>query len=157
MSKTRIIVSVVVLVVSLAAAGFVGATVFSAAASTTAEKLSETTTWSTDDDKPKGEDENKKGTESQLKTWDHEGECAEITEPVAIEKVTPSGYGTWHTDRVTGVVWHLRVAESDQLVDGGCLGGSTRTIQGRDLLGLGVPVERKAVSPDADGNGLNHV
>ena len=70
--------------------GFVGATVFSAAASTSAEKLSTTNTWSTEDDKPQAEDEKKKkNQDSKLETWDHDGECAEITHPEVVEKVNP--------------------------------------------------------------------
>jgi len=118
MSKTRIIVSVVVLVVSLAAAGFVGATVFSTAASATAEKLSETNPWSTGDDKPQAEDEKKKGTESKLKTWDHEGECAEITEPVAIEKVNPKYPAEAREAKITGkVVIKSTISDTGKIVD----------------------------------------
>lgn len=113
MSKTRIIASVVVLIVSIAAAGFVGATVFSAAASTTAEKLSTTNTWSTEDDKPQADDEKKKGKESKLETWDHEGECAEITHPEVVEKVNPKYPEEARKAKIMGLVI-LRSTISDE-------------------------------------------
>ncbi len=91
MSKNRIIASVVVLVVSIAAAGLVGATVFSTAASTTAEKLSTTNNWSTEDDKPQADDEKKKG--KRHRNWRPGITTVNVgrsPSPVAIEKVHPT-------------------------------------------------------------------
>jgi TonB family protein len=113
MSKTRIIASVVVLVVSVAAAGYVGATVFSAAASTTADTLSAGNPWSTEDDKPQAHDEKNKGEESKLETWDHDGECAEITDPEAIEKVSPKYPEEARKARIMGLV-KLKATITDQ-------------------------------------------
>jgi len=113
MSKNRIIASVVVLVVAVAAAGFVGATVFSTAASTTAEKLSETTPWSTQDDKPQSEKAKQKEESPKLKTWDHPGECEEITHPVAIEKVQPEYPDAAREEKIMGNVF-LRSTINDQ-------------------------------------------
>ncbi len=104
MSKTRIIANAAVLTLSVAVAGFVGATVFSAAASTTTEKLVAGGPWSTEDDKPPVDNEKKKGKESKLETWDHDGECAEITHPVAIEKVDPKYPEEARKARIMGLV-----------------------------------------------------
>jgi TonB family protein len=113
MSKTRIIASVVVLIVSIAAAGFVGATFFSAAASTSAEKLSTTNTWSTEDDKPQAGDEKKKEPGSKLETWNHDGECAEITHPEVVEKVSPKYPDEARQAKIMGLV-NLRSTISDK-------------------------------------------
>jgi TonB family protein len=118
MSKTRIIASVVVLIVSIAAAGFVGATVFSTAASTTTERLSATKTWSTDDDKPQAEKEKKSEKGPKLKTWDHPGECQEITEPVAIEKVTPTYPAEAREAKIMGnVILRSTINDQGRVVD----------------------------------------
>ncbi len=118
MSKNRIIASVVVLVVSIAAAGFVGATVFSTAASTTAEKVSTANNRSTEDDKPQANDEKKKGKESKLETWDHPGECEEITEPAALEKVSPTYPEEARKAKIMGnVILRSTISDQGRVVD----------------------------------------
>ncbi len=118
MSKTRIIASVVVLIVAVFVAGYVGATVFSSAASTNAEKLSTNTTWSTQDDNPRSHDEKKKEPGSKLETWEHDRECGEITDPVAIEKVNPEYPEEARAGKITGdVVLKSTISEAGKVVD----------------------------------------
>ncbi len=48
-------------------------------------------TWSTEDEKPTGDDKEDRGKRlKKLETWDHDGECSEMTHPEAIEKVNPT-------------------------------------------------------------------
>ena len=90
MSKARIIASVVVLVVSIAATGVVGASVLAASGSI-GEGRAIGSSWSLDDEKPAAE--NTKGesqADAKLQTWKYDGECSEITHPETIEKVNPT-------------------------------------------------------------------
>jgi len=89
MSRTRIIVSGVVLVGLLSAAGFVGATVFSATVTSAADTLSQANPWSTEGEKPAAQQNKHTGSDEELETLDFDGECSEITHPVVVDKVNP--------------------------------------------------------------------
>jgi TonB family protein len=82
MSKSRIIMSVLVLTVSVAVAGLVGASVFPAA-SETAMRIAPPAI----PDDPKSEEKDAKG--DKLKTVSKDSECDEITHPEVIQKVNP--------------------------------------------------------------------
>ncbi len=82
MSKSRIVVSVLVLAASAALAGLVGASVFPAA-SETAMRIAPPAVL--DDSKL----EEKDGEGQKLKTVSKDSECDEITDPEVIEKVNP--------------------------------------------------------------------
>jgi len=82
MSKSRIVMSVLILTASVAVAGLVGASVFPAA-SETAMRIAPAAVQ--DDSKP----EEKDAEENKLKTVSKDSECDEITRPEVIEKVNP--------------------------------------------------------------------
>ena len=82
MSKSRIVMSMLVLVVSVAVAGLVGASVFPAASETAMRIMPPAVP---DDSKVQDKDAEK----DKLKTVSKDSECDEITHPVAIEKVNP--------------------------------------------------------------------
>jgi TonB family protein len=82
MSKSRIVMSVLVLTVSVAVAGLVGASVFPAA-SETAMRIAPPAI----PDDPKSEEKDAKG--DKLKTVSKDSECDEITHPEVIQKVNP--------------------------------------------------------------------
>jgi len=82
MSKSRIVMSVLVLAVTVAVAGLVGASVFPAA-SETAMRIAPAAV--TNDSKP----EEKESEEDNLKTVSEDSECDEISHPEVIEKVNP--------------------------------------------------------------------
>jgi TonB family protein len=82
MSKSRIVMSVLVLAVSVAVAGLVGASVFPAA-SETAMRIAPPAV--PDESKP----EEKDAEENKLKTVSKDSECDEITHPEVIQKVNP--------------------------------------------------------------------
>jgi len=113
MSKTRIIVSGVALVAILTAAGFVGATVFSATVTTAGDTLSLTSPWSPGDEKPAGNDEKDEATDKKLKTHDFDGACSEITHPEVIEKTNPKYPEEARKAKTMGQV-HLRSTISDE-------------------------------------------
>ena len=89
MSRTRIIMSGVALVTMLVAAGFVGATVFSATVAGAGDKLSLTSPYSSGDEKPASNDEKNKASDNKLETHGFDGECVEITQPEVLEKTNP--------------------------------------------------------------------
>jgi len=117
MSKTRIIVSGVALVAMLTAAGFVGATVFSATITSTVDTLSVANRWSTNDDKPAAEQEKNKGSEDMLETYKFEGECSEITHPVVVEKINPTYPADAREEKVMGEVVVRSVVTDQGFVD----------------------------------------
>ena len=82
MSKSRIVMSVLVLTASVAVAGLVGASVFPAV-SETAMKIEPPT--APDESKARDKDTE----EDKLKTVSKDSECDEITHPEVIEKVNP--------------------------------------------------------------------
>ena len=82
MSKSRIVMSVLILTASVAVAGLVGASVFPAA-SETAMRIAPPAVQ--DDSKP----EEKDAEENKLKTVSKDSECDEITHPEVIQKVNP--------------------------------------------------------------------
>lgn len=82
MSKSRIVMSVLVLTVSVAVAGLVGASVFPAA-SETAIGIAPPAVR----DESKSDEKNAEG--EKLKTVSKDSECDEITHPEAIQKVNP--------------------------------------------------------------------
>jgi TonB family protein len=82
MSKSRIVMSVLVLTVSVAVAGLVGASVFPAA-SETAMRIAPPAI----PDDPKSEEKDAKG--DKLKTVSKDSGCDEITHPEVIQKVNP--------------------------------------------------------------------
>jgi len=82
MSKSRIVMSMLVLAASVAIAGLVGASVFPAASETAIRNAPAVVP---DDSKP----EQKDAKEDKLKTVSKDSECDEITRPEVIEKVNP--------------------------------------------------------------------
>lgn len=117
MSKARIIASVAVLVVSIVATGAVGATVLAASASIE-EGSAIGTPWSSDDEKPDAETKNGKSkTDAKLQTWDHEGECSEITHPEAIEKVNPTYPPEAREAKITGRVILRSIISNEGMVE----------------------------------------
>jgi len=82
MSKSRIVMSVLVLTVLIAAAGLVGASVFPAASEAA---MGIVPTMIPDESKP----DNKDAEENELRTVSKDSECDEITHPKVIKKVNP--------------------------------------------------------------------
>ena len=97
MSKSRIVMSVLVLAVSVAVAGLVGASVFPAA-SETAMRIAPPAVQ--DDSKT----EEKDAEENKLKTVSKDSECDEITRPEVIEKVNPKYPEEARKAKITGHV-----------------------------------------------------
>ena len=82
MSKSRIVMSVLVLTALIAAAGLVGASVFPAASEAA---MGIVPTMIPDESKP----DNKDAEENELRTVSKDSECDEITHPKVIKKVNP--------------------------------------------------------------------
>ena len=110
MSKSRIVMSVLVLAVSVAVAGLVGASVFPAA-SETAMRIAPPAVQ--DDSKP----EEKDAEENKLKTVSKDSECDEITHPEAIQKVNPKYPEEARKAKIMGIVIVETVINENGTVD----------------------------------------
>ncbi len=110
MSKSRIVMSVLVLTVSVAVAGLVGASVFPAA-SETAMRFAPPAV--PDDSKL----EEKDGEGEKLKTVSKDSECDEITDPEVIEKVNPKYPEEARKAKIMGIVIIETVINENGTVD----------------------------------------
>ncbi len=117
MSKTRIFASAVILVAVLAAAGVVGATVFSSVADIEADSPMLTRSWSTEDEKPPAEKKIDESEYEKLKTRDAEEICDTITHPVVIEKVNPKYPEEARKEKIMGLVTVEAVINENGTVD----------------------------------------
>jgi TonB family protein len=97
MSKSRIVMSVLVLAASVAVAGLVGASVFPAASETAMRIVPPAIP---DDSKP----EEKDAEENELRTVSKDSECDEITHPKVIKKVNPKYPDEARKARIMGQV-----------------------------------------------------
>ena len=97
MSKSRIVMSVLVLTALIAAAGLVGASVFPAASEAA---MGIVPTMVLDESKP----DKKDAEENELRTVSKDSECDEITHPKVIEKVNPKYPDEARKARIMGQV-----------------------------------------------------
>jgi len=111
MSKSRIVMSVLVLAVSVAVAGLVGASVFPAASGTTMMIVPPAVP-----DGSKLEEKDAEG--DKLKTVSKDSECDEITHPEAIQKVNPKYPEEARKAKIMGIVIVETVINENGTVDG---------------------------------------
>ena len=104
MSRTRIAFSVLVVTVMIAAAGYVGASVFASAAVAGEDTASLASPYSTRNDSPKGDHGRPAGDDEKLKTTQSDLQCTEISHPVAVEKVNPVYPEEARSEKIMGVV-----------------------------------------------------
>jgi len=109
-SKSRIVMSVLVLTASVAVAGLVGASVFPAV-SETAMKIDPPTA----PDESKARDKDTK--DEKLRTVSKDSECDEITRPEVIEKVNPKYPDEARKAGIMGQVWVETVINENGTVD----------------------------------------
>ncbi len=109
MSRTRMIASIAALGAVLIAAAIVGAAVFPPASVSQADTSAMKKSWSSEDDEPNGDE--------KLRTKDFDGECAEITKPVEIEKTVPKYPEEARLEKVMGMVIVETVITVKGLVD----------------------------------------
>jgi len=110
MSKSRIVMSVLVLAVSVAVAGLVGASVFPAASGTTMMIVPPAVP-----DGSKLEEKDAEG--DKLKTVSKDSECDEITHPEAIQKVNPKYPEEARKAKIMGIVIVETVINENGTVD----------------------------------------
>ena len=110
MTRTQIVASTVILGACLAGAAIVGAAAFSPGRVARPHAGANIGTSNTKDDTPAGKD-------TKLKTKDFDGQCAEITKPVEIEKTTPKYPESARQDRVMGMVIVETVISDEGLVE----------------------------------------
>lgn len=110
MSKARIALSVFVLSLSLVVTGFMGATVFANDSSSPLAFGGLPHSDAPEKERPTSEDE-------QLETVSFEGNCAEITDPVVVEKVNPRYPPEAKEEKVMGIVTVKTVITEEGWVD----------------------------------------
>lgn len=110
MSKARIALSVLVLSLSLVVTGFMGATVFANDSSSPLAFGGLPHSDAPEKERPTSEDE-------QLETVSFEGNCAEITDPVVVEKVNPRYPPEAKEEKVMGIVTVKTVITEEGWVD----------------------------------------
>jgi len=110
MSKSRIMMSVLVLAASVAIAGLVGASVFPAVSET---EMRIAPPVAPDDSKPEPKD----AEENELRTVSKDGECNEITRPEVIEKVNPRYPEEARKEKIMGEVVVETVINEKGIVD----------------------------------------
>jgi len=110
MSKSRIVMSVLVLAATVALEGLVGASVFPAASETA---IGIAPAAVPDDSKL----EEKDGEEQKLKTVSKDSECDEITDPVVVEKVNPRYPEEARKEKIMGYVIVETVINEKGMVD----------------------------------------
>jgi TonB family protein len=109
-SKTRIVLSVVAMVLSLAVAGAVGAAAFS-------HDSPHTMSFSSLPHSDADDKESSDSDDGQLETVGFAGTCDEITHPVVLEKINPRYPPEAREEKVTGTVVVETVITEEGLVD----------------------------------------
>lgn len=117
MSRTRIGFSVLVVTVVIAAAGYVGASIFAVAAVAVDDTASLASPYSTRNEAPKGDHDRPAGDDDTLKTTRSDLQCTEITHPVVLEKVDPVYPEGARSEKVMGMVIVETVVTADGLVE----------------------------------------
>jgi TonB family protein len=110
MSRTRIVLSVLVLFISLAAVGAFGATAFSDDSQPALSSSAPAATEKAEGEKPESSD-------PKLKTVSAESICDEITHPVVVEKVNPKYPPDAREEKVMGSVIVETVLTEEGVVD----------------------------------------
>ncbi|MCW8984634.1 MAG: M56 family metallopeptidase [Thermoanaerobaculales bacterium] len=110
MSKARIVLSVLVLSISLAAAGTFGASAFSNDSEPTFSTAPPSAIEKSEGEKPEGSD-------SKLKTTSAEALCDEITHPVIVAKVDPKYPPSAREEKVMGMVTVETVITEEGVVE----------------------------------------
>lgn len=116
MTRTRIVVSSVILTAAVAA-GYVGASAVAPDHAARIDTLSLAGPRSTAIDSTRTDTDADSGETDQLRTKDFSGECNEITHPVVVEKVDPVYPEGARAERVTGMVIVETVVTSDGSVE----------------------------------------
>jgi TonB family protein len=111
MSRTRIALSVLVIVVSLTAAGAVGAAIFSVDSTYSMSFAGLPHSDAPEKEKPKSDSE-------KLETVAFDGQCEEITHPVVLEKINPKYPPEAKKEKLMGKVIVETVITEEGLVDG---------------------------------------
>jgi TonB family protein len=109
-SKTRIALSVFVIIVSLIAAGAVGAAVFSVDSTYSRSFAGPPHSDAPEKEKPKSDDE-------KLETVAFDGYCEEITHPVVVEKINPKYPPEARKEKLMGTVIVETVITDQGIVD----------------------------------------
>lgn len=117
MTRTRIVISAVVLSLAVAGAGFVGATVVAPGTATATDTLSLASPRSTTVDSTRSDTKAGSGEHEKLKTKDAGVQCNEITHPVVSEKVEPVYPEDARAEKITGVVVVELVVTTDGFVE----------------------------------------
>ena len=110
MSRTRIVLSVLALSISLAAAGSFGANVFSNDPQPALSSSAPAATEKTEGKKPES-------SEAKLETVSAESICDEITPPVVVEKINPTYPPEARVEKVMGMVIVETVITEEGVVD----------------------------------------
>ena len=117
MTRTRIVISAVVLSLAVAGAGFVGATAVAPGTATATDTLSLASPRSTTVDSTRSDTKAGSGEHEKLKTKDAGVQCNEITHPVVSEKVEPVYPEDARAEKIAGVVVVELVVTTDGFVE----------------------------------------